>query len=81
MFLDPTQSRGKDGKGGLVGEAQSGTAGPWDAWWSRVRMGSCVSEQGEVPWPPQGQGDGDVPVHLAAIPVHAPTASRGIFPI
>lgn len=45
-FLDPTQSCGKDGKGGLVEEAQPGTVGPWGGWWSKVRMGSHV--QGSV---------------------------------
>lgn len=35
--------------------------------------------QRELQCPPQGQGDGDVPMHLAASPACAPSASRGYF--
>ena len=73
VFLDPTQSCSKDGKGGLVGEAQPGTAGPWAmGWWSRVRIEFDISGQHELPCPPQGQRMGASPctwqLSLSALP-------------
>lgn len=65
----------KDREGGLVGEAQASTMDP--SWWSRVRMGSCVSGKCGLLCPTSATGGWGCPCALGSCPCLHSHRSQG----